>query len=285
MCKNTLLPVNTTLNCGGKLLGLTKPAIMGILNVTPDSFYDGGRYLSGQAYLHRAEQLLAEGASVIDIGGMSTRPGAGIISTDEELKRVMPVVEAVCQRFPDAIVSIDTVREQVATAAVQAGAGMVNDVSAGNLDAGLLPAVAKLQVPYVLMHMQGTPQTMQQNPQYQQVTEEVMQFIIAKLAFLRSLGITDIVLDPGLGFGKTVQQNYRLLKDLPVFALAGLPVLVGLSRKSMVCRVLGISPADALNGSTALHMLALLNGASLLRVHDVKEAKEVIALFDQYRTV
>ncbi|OWY22084.1 dihydropteroate synthase [Sphingobacteriales bacterium UPWRP_1] len=285
MCKNTLLPVNTTLNCGGKLLDLTKPAIMGILNVTPDSFYDGGRYLSGQAYLHRAEQLLAEGASVIDIGGMSTRPGAGIISTDEELKRVMPVVEAVCQRFPDAIVSIDTVREQVATAAVQAGAGMVNDVSAGNLDAGLLPAVAKLQVPYVLMHMQGTPQTMQQNPQYQQVTEEVMQFIIAKLAFLRSLGITDIVLDPGLGFGKTVQQNYRLLKDLPVFALAGLPVLVGLSRKSMVCRVLGISPADALNGSTALHMLALLNGASLLRVHDVKEAKEVIALFDQYRTV
>lgn len=285
MCKNTLLPVNTTLNCGGKLLDLTKPAIMGILNVTPDSFYDGGRYLSGQAYLHRAEQLLAEGASVIDIGGMSTRPGAGIISTDEELKRVMPVVEAVCQRFPDAIVSIDTVREQVATAAVQAGAGMVNDVSAGNLDAGLLPAVAKLQVPYVLMHMQGTPQTMQQNPQYQQVTEEVMQFIIAKLAFLRSLGITDIVLDPGLGFGKTVQQNYRLLKDLPVFALAGLPVLVGLSRKSMVCRVLGINPADALNGSTALHMLALLNGASLLRVHDVKEAKEVIALFDQYRTV
>jgi len=285
MCKNTLLPVNTTLNCGGKLLDLTKPAIMGILNVTPDSFYDGGRYLSGQAYLHRAEQLLAEGASVIDIGGMSTRPGAGIISTDEELKRVMPVVEAVCQRFPDAIVSIDTVREQVATAAVQAGAGMVNDVSAGNLDAGLLPAVAKLQVPYVLMHMQGTPQTMQQNPQYQQVTEEVMQFIIAKLAYLRSLGITDIVLDPGLGFGKTVQQNYRLLKDLPVFALAGLPVLVGLSRKSMVCRVLGISPADALNGSTALHMLALLNGASLLRVHDVKEAKEVIALFDQYRTV
>ncbi|OWY23980.1 dihydropteroate synthase [Sphingobacteriales bacterium UPWRP_1] len=284
MCKNTLLPVNTTLNCGGKLLDLSKPAIMGILNVTPDSFYDGGRYLQGQAYLHRAEQLLAEGASVIDIGGMSSRPGAGIISTDEELKRVMPVVEAVCKRFPDAIVSIDTVRAQVATAAVQAGAGMVNDISAGSIDTGLLPAVAKLQVPYVLMHMQGIPETMQQSPEYRQVTEEIMQFFTAKLAILRNLGITDIVLDPGLGFGKTVAQNYRLLKDLHVFALAGLPLLVGLSRKSMVCKVLGVNPVQALNGSTALHMLALLNGASLLRVHDVKEAKEVIALFEQYQT-
>lgn len=285
MHKSTLLPINTTLNCGGKLLDLSKPAIMGILNATPDSFYDGGRFVSDYEYLHRVEQLLQEGAAIIDIGGMSSRPGAPIISTDEELHRVMPVIAAVAQNFPDAIISIDTVKAKVAQEAVQAGAGMVNDISAGSIDADLLPTVAQLEVPYVLMHMQGLPETMQQTPQYSNPLEEIVQFFVSKLAQLRQLGITDIVLDPGFGFGKTVAQNYVLLKNLAVFKILGLPILVGISRKSMICKVLQVNPQKALNGTTALHMPALLNGASLLRVHDVREAKEVITLFEQYKAV
>lgn len=284
MRKSTLLPINTLLNCGGKLLDLSKPAIMGILNTTPDSFYDGGHYTSEYDYLHRAERLLQEGAAIIDIGGMSSRPGAPIISTDEELHRVMPVITAVSQSFPDAVISIDTVKAKVALEAIQAGAGMVNDISAGSIDTGLLPTVAQLRVPYVLMHMQGLPQTMQENPQYSNPLEEIVQFFVQKLAQLRQLGITDVVLDPGFGFGKTVAQNYLLLKNLAVFKILGLPILAGISRKSMICKPLHVNPVNALNGTTALHMLALLNGASLLRVHDVREAKEVITLFEQYES-
>lgn len=278
-----VLPVNTTLNCAGKLLCLNQPVVMGILNLTPDSFFDGGKYILPNAFLQQAEKMLTKGASLLDIGGMSSRPGAKLIPPDEEMRRVVPAITAIKQRFPEAIISIDTVWATTAAEAVAAGAGMVNDISAGSIDAQLLPTVAKLQVPYVLMHMQGTPQNMQQNPVYTtNVVEDLLTFFTQKLAYLRSIGITDVVLDPGFGFGKTVEQNFTLLKNLSIFRLLGLPVLAGISRKSMICRTLNISPQQALNGTTALHSLALLNGANILRAHDVQEAAETIKLMTAY---
>jgi len=277
-----VLPITTTLNCAGKLLCLNQPVVMGILNLTPDSFFDGGKFTQPDACLQQAEKMLTEGASLLDIGGMSSRPGAKLIQPHEEMRRVIPAITAIKQRFPEAIISIDTVWATTAAEAVAAGAGMVNDISAGSIDAQLLPTVAKLQVPYVLMHMQGTPQNMQQNPVYTHVVEDLLTFFTQKLAYLRSLGITDVVLDPGFGFGKTVEQNFTLLKNLSVFRLLGLPVLAGISRKSMICRTLNINPQQALNGTTALHSLALLNGANILRAHDVQEAAETIKLMTAY---
>lgn len=270
-----------TLNCRGRLVSLEKPLVMGILNVTPDSFFDGGKHAGLDGQLRQTEKMLNEGATFIDVGGMSSRPGAEIISPEEEMRRVTPVIEAVAERFPGALISIDTIRAAVARAAVEAGASMVNDISAGAFDEALYPAVAKMGVPYVLMHMQGSPATMQHRPDYEDVVQEVLDFFIREVGKLRSLGVKDILLDPGFGFGKTVEHNYQLLKKMHVFQMLDCPVLAGISRKSMICKVLKINPVDALNGTAALHMVALQQGAKILRAHDVKEAGEVIKLWEQ----
>ncbi len=270
-----------TINCKGKLLSLHQPIVMGVLNITPDSFYDGGQYQQADTILRQAEKMLTQGASMIDVGGMSSRPGAEIISENEELHRVIPAIEHLVKHFPEAIISVDTLRASVAKQAVEAGASIVNDISAGSLDAEMYATVAELGVPYVLMHMRGTPKTMQQNIDYQDVTQEVLRFLIQEVGKLRILGVKDILLDIGFGFGKTVAQNYELLKKMHLFKMLDLPVLVGISRKSMIYKVLQTSPQDALNGTSALHMVALQQGAKILRVHDVKEAIQVIQLWQQ----
>ncbi|MCB0533676.1 MAG: dihydropteroate synthase [Lewinellaceae bacterium] len=255
---------------------------MGILNITPDSFYDGGRLNELDAVLRQAESMLTAGAVLLDIGGASSRPGADAVPESKELQRILPVVEAIARRFPEAFISIDTWRAEVAVAALGAGAVLVNDISAGKLDLALYPAVAQADCPYVLMHMQGTPETMQTAPEYDDVVQEVLDFFIEETDKLRALGIKDIVLDPGFGFGKSVRHNYQLLQNLEVFSSTlDLPVLAGLSRKSMICKVLHVNPDRALNGTTALHMVALQRGANILRVHDVREAVEVIQLWQQ----
>ncbi|MGA1582518.1 MAG: dihydropteroate synthase [Saprospiraceae bacterium] len=274
--------MSTTLsiNCGGTLLSLDKPRVMGILNVTPDSFYDGGKYTSDRAIMNQVERMLSEGADLIDVGGMSSRPGAVLIDEELEVKRVIPVVRSILTHFPNTLISVDTVRSSVAREAAAAGAVMINDISAGKFDAKMCSTVAELQLPYVLMHMKGSPEDMQHNPEYSQVTVEVLDFFIQKLGELRALGVKDVILDPGFGFGKTVAHNYQLLTNLSAFSMLDCPVLAGLSRKSMICKVLEVNPSKALNGTTALHMVALQNGARLLRVHDVKEARETISLFE-----
>jgi dihydropteroate synthase len=274
-----------TINCKGKLLDLSTPKIMGILNVTPDSFFDGGRYNSVDNALFQVEKMLVEGADIIDIGGMSSRPGAEVISTEQELKRVIPIVEAIQQRFPDAIMSIDTVKAEVAKKAIEAGGHLINDISAGQFDAQLYETVATLDVPYCLMHMNGTPKTMQHNPEYDDVITHVTDFFIREVGILRALGVKDIILDVGFGFGKTIEHNYQLLKKLQDFKIFDLPLLVGVSRKSMIYKFLDIEPESALNATSALHFLALQNGGNLLRVHDVREAKEVIQLWQKINEV
>jgi len=266
------------------LIDWTRPTVMGILNTTPDSFFDGGRYRGVDEALVQAERMLSAGAGIIDVGGASSRPGANAVSEPDELSRVMPVLEAIHRRFSQAILSVDTWRASVAVAAVEAGARMVNDISAGAFDPALYPALAhinrKSPVYYVLMHMQGTPATMQLNPQYDDVVTDVLDFFLFKLHELQQMGIYDVVLDPGFGFGKTVEHNYTLLRRLADFqAVTGRPVLAGISRKSMICKVLGVNPEQALNGTTALHMVALQNGARILRAHDVKEAVETVKLW------
>lgn len=274
-----------TLNCRGRLLNLQKPVVMGILNVTPDSFFDGGRYSGPDAALRQAEKMLSEGAGILDIGGASSRPGAREVSVEEELNRVVPVIRQILAHFPEAFISVDTWRASVAYAAVEAGACIINDISAGRLDPDYFSMLGRLSkegesVPYILMHMRGEPGTMQQNPVYQDVVQEVLDFFIERVAALHREGVTDIVLDPGFGFGKSVEHNFALLKHLSVFQnVMELPVLAGLSRKSMICRTLGVKPEQALNGTTALNMVALMQGASILRVHDVKEAIDLIKLF------
>ncbi len=259
--------------------------IMAVINTTPDSFFDGGRYNSTDNALKRAEIALSEGADILDIGGASSRPGAQEVPADEEIRRVVPVIEAVVKYFPEAVVSADTWRAAVAREAVGAGAHILNDISAGSMDEELLPAAADLKVPYILMHMQGTPSTMQLNPQYDDVVTAVLDFFIRKVEYLHTLGIHDIILDPGFGFGKTAEHNFTLLKNMHVFSrVLQLPVLAGLSRKSMICRTLGVKPEQALNGTTALNMVALQQGASYLRVHDVREAAEVVKLYKMLET-
>lgn len=278
--KYTAFCPNRFLNCGGKLLDINTSKVMGILNLTPDSFYDGGKHNTLDTALAQAEQMLEDGADIIDIGGMSTKPGAELVSVSEELDRVVPVVEALSDKFPDAILSVDTIYARVAEDAIAAGAHIINDISAGSIDPQLIPTVAKLQVPYILMHMQGTPRNMQQNPHYNNVVDEVLHFMIEKVNHLRSLGVNDIVIDPGFGFGKTVEHNYQLLASLDRFHVLDLPLLVGVSRKSMICRPLGIPPANALNGTTAVNSIALSKGPAILRVHDVKEAVELIKIWE-----
>jgi dihydropteroate synthase len=269
-----------TLNIGGKLLDLTTPQVMGILNITPDSFYSGSRVLQVEDAYKKAEKMLSEGASVLDLGGHSTRPGADAVSEEEELKRVLPVVEMIRKRFPYAIISIDTFRASVARQAVEAGAHIINDIAGGNLDPLMFETVATLNVPYILMHSRGTPQTMKELNQYDDLVTDVLRELQAKIYQLRQLGVKDIVADMGFGFAKNADQNYVLLRELKAFQPLDVPLLVGVSRKSMIWRKLDISPEQSLNGTTVLNTVALLNGASILRVHDVKEAVEVVKLIE-----
>jgi len=274
------------INCRGKLLDISVPRVMGILNITPDSFYDGGRYGSADAVLRRAEAILEEGGDVIDIGGLSTRPGAAEISAEEEAGRVVPVVQLLRQRFPEAVLSVDTYRSQVAEQAVNAGADIINDISGGTMDPQMFGTVARLRVPYILMHIQGVPATMQENPQYDDVVKEVCFYFSEKTDRLIRLGVCDIILDPGYGFGKTVGHNFSLLKRQELIVRAfGLPLLAGVSRKSMVNRVTGTGPSGSLAGTIAASMIALQNGATLLRAHDVKDSVQAAKLFSYYRTI
>jgi dihydropteroate synthase len=272
-----------TLNCKGRLLIVDKPLVMGIINATPDSFYGGSRHEGADAVLRQAGQMLKDGASILDIGGQSTRPGSDKLSAEEELKRVIDPVKAIHQHFPEAFISVDTYYSVVAKEAAEAGASIINDISAGTIDDKMIATVASLKTAYVLMHMQGTPQTMQQHTQYENVTKEVLDFFIKKADELRKTGINDIIIDPGFGFGKTISHNFELLRNLSVFKMIGCPVMLGVSRKSSVYKTLGITADEALNGTTVLNTIGLINGASILRVHDVKEAVEAAKLIEEYR--
>lgn len=267
-----------------QLMALDQPKVMGILNLTPDSFYVSGRSGSLESALVKAETHLKAGASFLDIGAYSSRPGAEDISEDLELSRLMPIVEKLLKTFPEAYLSIDTFRARVAKEAVQAGAHMINDISGGDLDTDMFKVAADLQVPYILMHMQGTPQTMQLNPQYENVTLQVIQTLAAKIHRLRALGLRDIIVDPGFGFGKTLAHNYELMQHLQDLKILDCPLLVGVSRKGMIYKALGSDAEAALNGTTVLNTIALQKGANILRVHDVKEAMECIKLVDYLKS-
>jgi dihydropteroate synthase len=271
-----------TLNCKGKLLVIDKPLAMGIINMTSDSFYEGSRSQTVESILSQATKMIGEGADIIDIGGQSTRPGSERISVKEELQRVLSAIETILKNFPETIISVDTYQAIVAEECVRSGAAIINDISAGNMDSEMISTVAKLKVPYICMHMKGTPQDMQEHPSYENVTKEVLDFFIQKTDECRRSGINDVIIDPGFGFGKTITHNFTLLKELSAFKMLEKPIMAGLSRKSTIYKTLGITAGEALNGTTVLNTLALQNGANILRVHDVKEAKEVIKLYEQY---
>ena len=271
-----------TLNCKGRLLSAEKPLVMGIINTTPDSFFEGSRQPATTALLQKAAQMLAEGASILDIGGQSTRPGSHLLSQEEELQRVIGPIAALHRQLPEAVISVDTFYAKVAAEAVAAGASIVNDISGGEMDAGMLATVAALKVPYICMHMRGTPQTMQQYTQYDNLVKEVIDYFISKLDNCKKAGILDVVIDPGFGFAKTIAQNFALLKDLSLLKILDKPLLAGLSRKGTVYKTLGTTAEEALNGTTVLNTIALQNGASILRVHDVKEAVEAVTLYCEY---
>lgn len=268
-----------TLNCNGKLLVADKPLVMGIINSTPDSFYEESRARNIDDILRQAEKMLKDGADLLDIGGQSTRPGSERISAEAEMERVIPAIESLHYNFPEAIISVDTFYAQVAKEAVATGVGMVNDIGGGNLDKDMLPVIAKLNVPYVCMHMKGTPQTMQQHTQYKDVTREVKDFFVQKITECHQAGIKDMIIDPGFGFAKNSEHSFELLRNLSSITMLEKPVLIGISRKSFIYKTLGITAQEALNATTALHMAGLLKGVSILRVHDVKEAAETIQLF------
>jgi len=269
-----------TINCKGKLVDLSSPVVMGILNVTPDSFYDGGQAVTSTAIKQKVQQMVADGATIIDVGGMSSRPGATMISRQEEIDRVSPAIEIIVQHMPDVVISIDTLHSEVAAHCIRMGATMVNDISAGDYDADMIPTVAEAGVPYVAMHMQGLPSNMQDDPQYHDVVMEVLTYFAKKVRQCRAAGITDVILDPGFGFGKSLEHNYALLRHLGSLGILDCPLLAGLSRKSMIYKPLDITAADALTGTSALHMVALQQGASILRVHDVLEAAQCIQLHE-----
>lgn len=266
------------ISCNGNIIDFTSPKIMGILNVTPNSFYDGGKHNRIDTALLQTEKMISEGATFIDVGGASSKPGVEEVSPDEELKRVLPVIEKISKNFPHIYISIDTYRSNVARQSVDAGAQLVNDISAGNADDNMLKTVGKLGVPYIAMHMQGTPKTMQNKPTYDDVLIAIRSFFSEKIAAAHAAGINDIIVDPGFGFGKTPQHNFALLNHLNTLQIDGVPLLVGVSRKSMIYKTLNIDIQQALNGTTVLHTVALRQGAHLLRVHDVKEAKQAVDL-------
>jgi dihydropteroate synthase len=281
--KNTFFSRKLTIKCRGEVVDLSIPKVMGVLNLTPDSFYDGGRYDSKEKIFFHAQKMVNEGCDILDIGACSTRPGAEEVTENEEIKRLKPVIELIKLKFPELIISIDTYRSEVARIMVNDySADIINDISSGDMDEKMLETIASLNVPYIMMHMQGTPRIMQQNPEYKNVVQEVIQYFAEKISKTKLIGISDIIIDPGFGFGKTINHNYQLLKYLSDFRIFELPILVGLSRKSMIYKVLGSSPDDSLNGTTVLNSLALAGGATILRVHDVSEAKETIRLFQKF---
>lgn len=277
--KNTLLPVQTLLQSNGRLLDISQPVVMGILNATPDSFYNKGKESTTDDLLRNAEKMINEGATILDIGGATTKPGSSLIDTIEEQKRIIPAIKAIHKRFSDTWLSIDTYNAETAKAAINEGAAIVNDISGGKFDSDMLQTVAALRVPYIAMHIQGSPETMQQNPQYDDVVFEVRDALRKIANDCDKAGITDVILDLGFGFGKTVEHNFSLLKNLHTLHILGKPILAGISRKSMICKTLNVSPENALNGTTAIHMIALQQGANILRVHDVKEAVETVKLW------
>jgi len=267
-----------TINCKGQLIDLTSPKVMGILNVTPDSFYDGGMYKDDSKILNQVEKMLSDGATFIDVGAYSSRPNADHVSEIDELKRILPVVNLVLKSFPETLISIDTFRSEVAKQCVEAGASMINDISAGKVDKNMLQTIAELHVPYIMMHMRGTPQTMQQHTDYENLVKNILFYFSERIAAAKALGIIDIIVDPGFGFAKKINQNFELLNKLELFEMLDKPFLVGISRKSMIYKTLETSAKDALNGTSVLNTVALQKGASVLRVHDVKEAMECITL-------
>ena len=271
-----------TINCKGKLLVIDQPWVMGIINATPDSFYEGHLAKEMDSIITLAGIMLADGATILDIGGQSTKPGSKQISAAEEISRVIPVIEAIAQQYPEAVISVDTFYSAVAIAAVNAGASIVNDVSGGTMDQAMLNVVADLKTPFICMHMQGTPETMQRQTNYQNVVTDVLDYLSRRVDTCRKAGINDVIVDPGFGFGKTIQQNFLLLKNLSAFSILDAPLLVGLSRKSTIYKTLHLTAAEALNGTTSLNTIALLNGASILRVHDVKEAWQAVKLVESY---
>lgn len=283
MVKDTFFQKKTTLIAGGRLIDLSSPKVMGIINITPDSFYAASRKQGIEEALQQAGKMLYEGATFLDIGAYSSRPGATDISEQEETDRLLPVVNAIATNYPDAILSIDTFRAQVAENAINEGGHIINDISGGQLDDNMFTAVARLQVPYILMHTKGTPQTMLQQAHYEDIFAEVFDYIVCKYHFLKQLGVHDVIIDPGFGFAKTPTQNYTLMKRLQDFNVMQLPLLAGVSRKIMIYGMLGGTPADALNGTIALNTIALTKGASILRVHDVKEAVEAIKIWEMCR--
>ncbi|WP_299127320.1 dihydropteroate synthase [uncultured Winogradskyella sp.] len=270
-----------TINCKGQLIDLTTPKVMGILNVTPDSFYDGGQYKDKSSLLNQVETMLTEGATFIDVGGYSSRPGADFVSETEELNRVIPVVQLILRHFPKTYISVDTFRSAVAKQSIEAGAALINDISAGQLDEHMINTIGQLGVPYIMMHMRGNPKTMKEQTDYEDLIKDLNLYFAQRIAEAHAAKINDIIIDPGFGFAKTLDQNYQLLNQLELLGIVGKPILAGLSRKSMIYKTLGTTSANALNGTTALHMIALEKGSKILRVHDVKEAMECIALYNR----
>ena len=276
----------STINLDGKIIDLTQPVVMGILNVTPDSFFDGGKYKTEKKVLKRAEEILEQGGTIIDIGAVSTQPGQEGISTKEEIDRLLPAVKAVKKAFPEANISIDTYRSWVALKIIEdCGPCIVNDVSGGNFDEHMFDTIGKLDVPYILMHMQGTPLKMQENPQYEDIIRDISLFFTDRVKRLTKAGVKDVIIDPGFGFGKTLDHNYELLNRLDSFKVFQLPLLVGISRKSMIHKLLGSNPEEALNGTTVINTLALMGGTDILRVHDVREAMEAVRIMNMLRSV
>jgi dihydropteroate synthase len=270
-----------TLNCKGRLLVVDKPILMGIINITPDSFFEKSRLMSLDLILEKTGEMIEDGVTILDIGGQSTRPGSERLPAEKEIERIIAPIDSIRKNFPDLYIAVDTYYAEVAKEAVRAGASIVNDISSGSLDKEMLNTVADLGVPYIIMHMQGTPETMQKNPVYKNVTTEVFDFLNFKIGECKKAGIDDVIIDPGFGFGKTVKNNFQLLHDLSVFTFLSRPVLAGVSRKSFIYKTLNTTADDALNGTTVLNTIALMNGALILRVHDVKEAAEAIKLFNE----
>lgn len=269
------------INCKGQLIDLSTPKVMGILNVTPNSFFDGGKYSNEDEIISRVDKMLAEGATFIDIGAYSSKPSAEFVSEKEEIERIVPAIELILKHFPETLLSIDTFRAEVAKASIESGAAIINDIAAGELDDKMFDVIADYNVPYIMMHMRGNPQTMQSLTEYEDIVKEMLFYFSEKVHKARSLGINDLILDPGFGFAKTMDQNYEVLQKMELFNLLELPVLAGVSRKSMIYKTLNNTPQEALNGTTFLNTIALTKGAKILRVHDVKEAMECVTLFDK----
>ncbi|WP_432221374.1 dihydropteroate synthase [Flavobacterium sp. TMP13] len=270
-----------TINCKGQLIDLTIPKVMGILNVTPNSFFDGGKYDTEAAMVKQVEKMLLEGANFIDVGAYSSKPNAEFVSEQEEIDRIVPVMQLILKHFPETLISVDTFRAKVAALGIDNGAAMINDISAGNLDPNMLETIANYKVPYIMMHMRGTPNTMQQKTNYSDIVKEMLFYFSEKVKLARSLGINDLIIDPGFGFAKTLNQNYEVFQKLDLLSMLELPILIGISRKSMIYKELGIKTEESLNGTTVLNAIALKKGASILRVHDVKEAVQSIQLIQK----